>query len=125
MNQVTKSINVIGNASDDIQEKYKNLIEDVMVEYNKMQSLSNLLDKTKNETAIKVITEEYVKAEIQWNKNINTLGTFILYYVPEGVQYSLFVDFNSLEVRISFENIDKEIFDKITENVKTVGWIFK
>lgn len=125
MNQVTKSINVIGNASDDIQEKYKNLIEDVMVEYNKMQSLSNLLDKTKNETAIKVITEEYVKAEIQWNKNINTLGTFILYYVPEGVQYNLFVDFNSLEVRISFENIDKEIFDKITENVKTVGWIFK
>lgn len=125
MNQVTKSINVIGNASDDIQEKYKNLIEDVMVEYNKMQSLSNLLDKTKNETAIKVITEEYIKAEIQWNKNINTLGTFILYYVPEGVQYSLFVDFNSLEVRISFENIDKEIFDKITENVKTVGWIFK
>lgn len=125
MNQVTKSINVIGNASDDIQEKYKNLIEDVMAEYNKMQSLSNLLDKTKNETAIKVITEEYVKAEIQWNKNINTLGTFILYYVPEGVQYSLFVDFNSLEVRISFENIDKEIFDKITENVKTVGWIFK
>lgn len=125
MNQVTKSINVIGNASDDIQEKYKNLIEDVMVEYNKMQSLSRLLDKTKNETAIKVITEEYVKAEIQWNKNINTLGTFILYYVPEGVQYNLFVDFNSLEVRISFENIDKEIFDKITENVKTVGWIFK
>lgn len=125
MNQVTKSINVIGNASDDIQEKYKNLIDDVMVEYNKMQSLSNLLDKTKNETAIKVITEEYIKAEIQWNKNINTLGTFILYYVPEGVQYSLFVDFNSLEVRISFENIDKEIFDKITENVKTVGWIFK
>lgn len=125
MNQVTKSINVIGNASDDIQEKYKNLIEDVMVEYNKMQSLSNLLDKTKNETAIKVITEEYIKAEIQWNKNINTLGTFILYYVPEGVQYNLFVDFNSLEVRISFENIDKEIFDKITENVKTVGWIFK
>lgn len=125
MNQVTKSINVIGNASDDIQEKYKNLIDDVMVEYNKMQSLSNLLDKTKNETAIKVITEEYIKAEIQWNKNINTLGTFILYYVPEGVQYNLFVDFNSLEVRISFENIDKEIFDKITENVKTVGWIFK
>lgn len=125
MNQVTKSINVIGNASDDIQEKYKNLIEDVMVEYNKMQSLSRLLDKTTNETAIKVITEEYVKAEIQWNKNINTLGTFILYYVPEGVQYNLFVDFNSLEVRISFENIDKEIFDKITENVKTVGWIFK
>lgn len=125
MNQVTKSINVIGNASDDIQEKYKNLIEDVMVEYNKMQPLSRLLDKTTNETAIKVITEEYVKAEIQWNKNINTLGTFILYYVPEGVQYSLFVDFNSLEVRISFENIDKEIFDKITENVKTVGWIFK
>ena len=125
MNQVTKSINVIGNASDDIQEKYKNLIEDVMVEYNKMQSLSRLLDKTTNETAIKVITEEYIKAEIQWNKNINTLGTFILYYVPEGVQYSLFVDFNSLEVRISFENIDKEIFDKITENVKTVGWIFK
>lgn len=125
MNQVTKSINVIGNASDDIQEKYKNLIEDVMVEYNKMQSLSRLLDKTTNETAIKVITEEYIKAEIQWNKNINTLGTFILYYVPEGVQYNLFVDFNSLEVRISFENIDKEIFDKITENVKTVGWIFK
>nr|DAK74586.1 MAG TPA: hypothetical protein [Caudoviricetes sp.] len=125
MNQVTKSINVIGNASDDIQEKYKNLIDDVMVEYNKMQSLSRLLDKTTNETAIKVITEEYVKAEIQWNKNINTLGTFILYYVPEGVQYNLFVDFNSLEVRISFENIDKEIFDKITENVKTVGWIFK
>lgn len=125
MNQVTKSINVIGNTSDDIQEKYKNLIEDVMVEYNKMQSLSRLLDKTTNETAIKVITEEYIKAEIQWNKNINTLGTFILYYVPEGVQYNLFVDFNSLEVRISFENIDKEIFDKITENVKTVGWIFK
>lgn len=125
MNQVTKSINVIGNASDDIQEKYKNLIEDVMTEYNKMQSLSRLLDKTTNETAIKVITEEYIKAEIQWNKNINTLGTFILYYVPEGVQYNLFVDFNSLEVRISFENIDKEIFDKITENVKTVGWIFK
>lgn len=125
MNQVTKSINVIGNASDDIQEKYKNLIDDVMVEYNKMQSLSRLLDKTTNETAIKVITEEYIKAEIQWNKNINTLGTFILYYVPEGVQYNLFVDFNSLEVRISFENIDKEIFDKITENVKTVGWIFK